>query len=287
MSAAPQSTQDTPHAMLARARTFLFVPANRPERIAKAFATGADQIIVDLEDAVVAADKAAARSALRGWLDANPGHRVVVRVNADGTQWHDEDIAACAHPGIAGVMLPKAESGKVMARVHAHSGKALLPIIETVGGLDELAAIAGADGCARLVFGKLDLAVELGLEPDESDPAELAFLPWRAQLVLASKRAGLAQPVDGVFTLIGDSDGLTQYARRARSHGFGAMLLIHAGQVAVVRDTFTPSASERDWARRVCDAAAASGGAAVVDGRMIDAPVLARAQRILASYSGN
>lgn len=270
---------------LARARGFLFVPANRPERIAKAFATGADQIIVDLEDAVVAADKPAARAALIHWLDANSGHTVVVRINADGTAWHEEDVAACTHPGVAAVMLPKAESGEVLTRVHARTGKAVLPIIETCGGIDALAAIAGADGCARLVFGKLDLAVELGLEADESDPHELAFLPWRAQLVLASKRAGLAPPVDGVYTVIGDAEGLQRSARRARSHGFGAMLLIHPGQVAVVRAAFTPSAAEREWAQRVCDAAAASGGAAVVDGRMIDAPVLARAQRILAAHA--
>lgn len=286
MSAQAQSQVATQTA-LTRARGFLFVPANRPERIAKAFATGADQIIVDLEDAVVAADKPAARAALLAWLDANPDHTVVVRINADGTEWHHEDVAACAHAGVAAVMLPKTESGAVLARVHARSGKGVLPIIETCGGIDELAGIAGAEGCVRLVFGKLDLAVELGLEPDESDPQELAFLPWRAMLVLASKRAGLAQPVDGVFTVIGDAEGLKRSALRARSHGFGAMLLIHPAQVSVVRDAFTPSAAEREWAQRVCDAAAASGGAAVVDGRMIDAPVLARAQRILAAHGAN
>lgn len=269
---------------LGRARSFLFVPATRPERIGKALATGADVVIVDLEDAVAPADKRAARDKLLAWLDDNPGQPVTVRINAAGTEWHEDDLAACRHPGVGGVLLPKAETGASLAHAHWASGKPILPIVETGAGLDALADIATAAGCARLVFGKLDLAVELDLVPDESDPEELVFLPYRAMLVLASRRAKLPPPVDGVFTAIGDADGLARYARRARHHGFGALLLIHPGQVPAVTAAFTPSEADIAWAKSVLAAAqAAGGGAAVFEGRMIDAPVIARAERILAA----
>jgi citrate lyase beta subunit len=206
-----------------------------------------------------------------------------VRVNAAGTAWHEDDLAACRHSGVAGVMLPKAENAAQMGHAFEASGKPLLPIIETGGGLEALGEIATAAGCARLVFGKLDLAVELDLVPDEADPEELVFLPYRAMLVLASQRAGLPAPVDGVFTAIGDAAALARYARRARRHGFGGVLLIHPAQVGPVAEAFTPSAADVEWARAVRAAAdAAGGGAAVLDGRMIDAPVIARADRILA-----
>ena len=268
---------------LERARTFLFVPANRVERIVKALATGTDVVVVDLEDAVAPADKPAARQALLTWLDSHPGERITVRINAADTQWHAADLAACRHSGIAGVMLPKADSAAQVEHAHDASGKPVLCIVETALGIEALPDIASARGCARLVFGKLDLAVELDLTPDESDPEELVFLPWRARLVLASQRAQLPAPVDGVFTLIGDDTGLARYAARARRHGFSGQLLIHPGQVAGASAAFTPSAQDIEWAHAVCRLAeAAGGGVVVLDGRMIDAPVIARAQRILA-----
>lgn len=269
---------------LARARGFLFVPASRPERIGKALATGVDVVIVDLEDAVAPADKRDARAKLVAWLDEHPGQPVTVRINAAGTDWHEDDLAACRHPGVGGVLLPKAESAASVAYVHEASGKPVLPIVETGTGLDALGEIAGVPGCTRLVFGKLDLAVDLDLVPDEADADELVFLPYRAMLVLASRRAGLPRPIDGVFTAIGDADGLARYARRARNHGFGALLLIHPAQVGPATAAFTPSETDVSWAKSVVAAAAAAGGgAAVADGRMIDAPVIARAERILAA----
>jgi citrate lyase beta subunit len=268
---------------LARARTFLFVPANRPERIAKALATGTDIVVVDLEDAVAPGDKTAARQTLLTWLDSSPDERVTVRINAADTEWHEQDLEACRHSGIAGVMLPKADSAMQVEHVHGASGKPVLCIIETGQGIEALAQIAGASGCVRLTFGKLDLAVELDLIPDESDPEELVFLPWRAMLVLASQRAGLPAPVDGVFTVIGDEAGLARYAKRARQHGFSGQLLIHPSQVTTAAAAFTPSAQDITWAQSVCCLGeAAHGGVVVLDGRMIDAPVMARAQRILA-----
>jgi citrate lyase beta subunit len=267
---------------LGRARTFLFVPASRPERIAKALASGADVVVVDLEDAVAPADKTAARQTLLTWLDSHPGEQVTVRINAADTQWHEDDLTACRHIGVGGVMLPKADSAQQVEHAHDASGKPVLCIVETAQGIEALTPIAGARGCARLIFGKLDLAVELDLIPDESDPEELVFLPWRALLVLASQRARLPAPVDGVFTVIGDDTGLARYAERARRHGFSGQLLIHPGQVAVASAAFTPSAQDIEWAQAVWRLAeSAKGGVVVLDGRMIDAPVMARAQRIL------
>ncbi|MGV8860281.1 MAG: HpcH/HpaI aldolase/citrate lyase family protein [Pseudomonas sp.] len=268
---------------LARARTFLFVPANRPERIGKALNSGTDVVVVDLEDAVAPVDKPAARLALLAWLDEHPDERVAVRINAADALWHEHDLEACRHTGIAAVMLPKADSAAQVQHAHGATGKPVLCIIETLQGIDALAPIADAPGCARLMFGKLDLAVELDLIPDESDPEELVFLPWRAMLVLASKRARLPAPVDGVFTAIGDQPGLARYAARARRHGFSGQLLIHPSQVTQAAAAFTPSTPDIGWARAVCELAdAAGGGVVVLDGRMIDAPVMARARSILA-----
>lgn len=273
---------------LARARTFLFVPASRPQRIGKAIAAGPDVVIVDLEDAVGPAEKVAARAALLAWLDENAAARVTVRINAAGTNWHEDDLVACRHPGIVGVVLPKAESAAQIAHVVETGGKQVLPIIETGAGLEMLGEIAKAVGCARLVFGKLDLAVELDLVPDETDPEELVFLPYRAMLVLASQRANLPAPVDGVFTAIGDADALGRYAVRARRHGFGGVLLIHPSQIGPVTVAFTPLPAEVEWARAVRAAAETSGGGVVVlNDRMIDAPVIARAERILAAVDSS
>lgn len=266
-------------------KTFLFVPANRPERIDKALASGADAVIVDLEDAVAPDAKDAARQALAGWLAAAGDRQpVLVRVNAVDTPWHAADLAVCRAGGIAAVMLPKAETAADMERVYATTQRPILPIIESALGVHHVLHIAQAPGCARLVFGKLDLAIDLGLEQADDDREEIVFQPYRAPLVLASRLAGLASPVDGVFTALDDGAGLAAYARRARRDGFGALLLIHPRQVAAVAVALAPAAQELAWAQRVMAASTdARGNAAVVDGRMIDAPVIARARRMLAT----
>lgn len=265
-------------------KTFLFVPANRPERISKALASGADAVIVDLEDAVAPEAKDTARHALAAWLDkATANQTVLVRVNGVGTPWHAADLQVCRAPGVAAVMLPKAETATDIADAHAATHLPILPIIESALGIYNALQIAQTPGCGRLVFGKLDLAMDLGLEPAQEDHEEHVFQAYRAQLVLASRLAALASPVDGVFTALDDDAGLAAYARRARRDGFGALLLIHPRQAATVAAALAPAAQELEWARRVLAASVeASGNAAVVDGRMIDAPVIARAKRLLA-----
>lgn len=256
--------------------SLLFVPANRPERIAKALAAGADAVIVDLEDAVPAAEKQAARAALGAALDA--ARPVMLRVNAADTSWFPADLELLAHPGIAAVVLPKAEHAEDVAVVaRAAAGRPVLPLVESALGFEQRMALAHAPGVARLVFGQIDFQADLGMRAGEDE-----LLPFRVALVLASRLAGIAPPIDGPTTALDDEALLRADTRRARRLGFGGKLCIHPRQVAVVNDCFTPGTDEVAWARRVIEADAKSGGAAVaVDGKMVDRPVVLRAQAIL------
>jgi citrate lyase subunit beta/citryl-CoA lyase len=262
-------------------RSLLFVPANRPERFDKALASGADRVIVDLEDAVAPHVKDEARAALMAWLDRPNGRAsdaVVVRVNSADTPWFADDLALAGHPGVAAVMLPKAEGPEALAALRQAGALALVPLIESAIGLAQLQAIAAAPGVQRLAFGSIDLQVDLGMRAARED--ELVY--FRSQLVLASRLAGLEAPIDGVTTALDDPACLKEDSLRARRLGFGGKLCIHPRQVAAVNEFFSPSAEELAWARRVLDAAAGSGGAAVaVDGKMVDKPVILRAQAIL------
>jgi len=262
-------------------RSYLFVPGDRPDRIAKARASGADAVIVDLEDAVAPANKLAARDAVAGALDV--AHPVVLRINGADTAWFADDARLAAHPGVGAVMLPKAASSEPVAALRlASGGKPVLALIESAAGMANLAALAAAAGVARLVFGSIDFQLDLDIADDD-----LALLAFRSQLVLASRLANLPPPVDGVTTALDDETRIELEARRARSLGFGAKLCIHPRQVAIVNSAFSPSEAELTWAQRLVDAAAAADGAAVaVDGKMVDAPVLARARRLLAARRG-
>jgi citrate lyase subunit beta/citryl-CoA lyase len=258
-------------------RSLLFVPADRPERFAKALASGADAVIVDLEDAVAPEAKDGARAALADWLAAGQAP-VVVRINGADTEWFGADLALLARPGVAAVMVPKAERARDLGRVReAAPSVALLPLIETAGGIDRLREVAGAPGVERLVFGSIDLQLDLGIHGDGEE-----LLLFRSQLVLATRLAQLAPPVDGVCTAIDDAAALAAEAQRARRLGFGAKLCIHPRQVAVVNEAFSPDAAEVAWAERVLAAAARAQGAAVaLDGKMVDKPVLLRAAAVL------
>ncbi len=265
------------------AKSYLFVPADRPERFDKALTSGADAVIVDLEDAVAPAAKDMARSALAAWLAARPAGApgMVLRCNAAETPWFDADLALAAHPAVMAVMLPKAEAPAAIARVVAARGAGtalpVIALIESAAGLAAVRAIASTPGVQRLAFGSIDLQVDLGLR----DATEDELLPWRLELVLASRLAGIERPIDGVTTAFDDAERLATDVQRARRLGFGAKLCIHPRQVAGVRAGLRPSAHELDWAQRVLAAAAASAGAAVaVDGKMVDKPVLLRAEAI-------
>ncbi len=270
--------------MIAQARSFLFVPAARPERFAKALASGADAVIIDLEDAVAPEDKDAARHMLAGGFDAlTPADRarLVVRINAAGTPWCDGDrtlVQRLGAGGLAAVMLPKAES--VAALSGWPAGLGLLPLVESVEGLTATDELAAAPGVLRLAFGNLDFQADAGMACEADEPE---LMPVRLALVLASRRAGIAPPVDGITAATDDAPQVTAAAQRARRMGFGAKLCIHPAQVAPVHAAFTPDAAQLDWARRVLAAAQGQGGAFRLDGRMVDAPVIRLAQRVAAA----
>ncbi len=270
---------------LASSRSFLFVPATRPDRFSKALGSGADAVIIDLEDAVAPGEKVKARQLLsQAWagLPAPACERVLVRVNAAGTAWHDDDLALLSSLGVAGVMLAKAEHADQLLHVSSVLGVscALVPLIESVAGLDAADALARSPQVLRLAFGNIDFQADVGLVcgPDEAE-----LMPIRLAVLLASRRARLAAPIDGVTADLRDAARFELDLRRSRSGGFGAKLCIHPSQVAGANQAFTPSAAEIAWARRVISASAVANGAVVsLDGRMVDAPVVLLAHRMLA-----
>ena len=273
---------------LAAARSFLFVPANRPERFAKALSSGSDAVIIDLEDAVAPSEKLAARGQLAtafGGFTGSDQARVVLRINAAGTPWFEEDLnllQSLVGQGLCAAMLPKAESAVVLQQLALRLGPgcALLPLVESLAGLDAVDALASAPQVLRLAFGNLDFQADLGLACGLD---EVELLPVRLALVMAARRAGLAPAIDGVTANTKDELQLQLDTARSRRGGFGAKLCIHPAQVASVNAGFAPSAAELEWARRVLAACeAAGGGVFSLDGRMVDAPVLRLAQRTLA-----
>lgn len=270
---------------LARARSFLFVPGDRPERLPKALASGAHAVIADLEDAVAPEDKPAARQALaQAWGALAPAQRerLLVRINAPGTAWHDDDmtlLCELAQRGLAGVMLPKAESVAVIGRVAQVALAPVLPLIESSQGLHALDLLTRAPGVLRLAFGHLDFQADLDLHC-EGDERELDCV--RLALTMASRRAGLPAPVDGVTAALDDAARLDSDVARSRRLGFGAKLCIHPQQVGPVNEGLGPTQAQRAWAQRVLEANRTLGtGAFRLDGQMIDAPVLQRARRML------
>ena len=258
-------------------RSYLFVPGNRPDRFAKACASAADAVIVDLEDAVPPDDKASARVSIVQWVSAE--HPVLVRINGAETPWFREDLELAALPGVVGIVIPKAEQVDDIITVarHATPTSAIVPLIESARGFANALAIARVPGVQRLAFGSIDFEFDLGIRGDGEE-----LLHFRSQLVLVSRLAGVRAPVDGVTTDLRDGERIAVDTLRARRLGFGGKLCIHPNQVAAVNDGFSPDEGEVAWARRVLEAAAVAKGAAVaVDGKMVDAPVIAKAGAIV------
>jgi citrate lyase subunit beta/citryl-CoA lyase len=249
-------------------RSYLFVPGDRPDRFAKACASGADAVIIDLEDAVPPAERESARAHVARWL--SPEHPVLIRISG-----LNEDLALCDRPGVAGVVLPKAERIEDLAAI-PHTR--LLPMIETALGFWNLNAIAHAPHVERLMFGTIDFQLALGIEGEAEE-----LLYFRSQLVLVSRIAGLPPPIDGITTTFYTPEPVRADTQRARRLGFGGKLCIHPAQVPVVNECFGPTAEEIAWAKRVVEAAANTNGEAIsLNGEMIDRPVVARAESILA-----
>ena len=259
-------------------RSYLFVPGNRPDRFAKAAASGVDVVVIDLEDAVPPDEKKVARAALSEWLCANDTP-IAVRVNDVNSEWFRDDIALCRAPSVKAVMLPKTERiDDIFLCEFAGKPTDILPMIETAQGFRNVVAIAQHRLTNRLVFGNVDFQLDLGIDGDDEQ-----LLYFRSQIVLASRIGNLLAPVDGVSITLDDAAQIERDTLRARRLGFGAKLCIHPKQVAAVNAAFVPAEKDVEWARKVVAAAAASHGAAIaVDGRMVDRPVILKAQEILA-----
>ncbi|MGO4147599.1 CoA ester lyase [Paenarthrobacter sp. YAF11_1] len=261
--------------------TALFVPGDRPERFAKAVAAGAGVIIIDLEDAVAPASKAAALAAVADSL-MDGGIRALVRVNPKDSETHDAEISVLleiafkAGHGLLGLVLPKADDPQLVAELLGLFPRdlALVPLIESAAGLVNALDLARVPGVSRLAFGAIDFALDVDASGEDR------FLDHaRSQLVVASRAAGIAAPLDSPCVDIQDEDEIAESALLAKKFGFGGKLCIHPRQVSIAAAAFVPSEAEVAWAHSVIGA---EGSAVQVDGQMIDRPVTDRAKRILA-----
>jgi citrate lyase subunit beta/citryl-CoA lyase len=262
------------------ARSWLFVPSTRPDRFAKAAASGADRVILDLEDAVAPSEKAEARRNLMSAVIPRDVP-VYVRVNSALTPWFEDDLAVAATLAIEGILLPKADSAAHVERAARAiaPNHAIVPIIETAVGLWNVLEVARAARVERLVFGALDFALDTGMHDKDG-----AFDAVRSRIVVASKVAGIAAPVDFVTLAIDDQDLLKADATRSRHFGFGGKLCIHPKQIAATNDAFRPTEHEVEWARGILAEQERRRGDAVFahQGALVDRPVLERARRIVA-----
>ncbi|TQM36750.1 HpcH/HpaI aldolase/citrate lyase family protein [Pseudonocardia cypriaca] len=284
-----------------RLRTLLFVPGDRPDRIPKAAAAGADGIAIDLEDAVALSRKDAARRSVTEVLGALPpsGRVVTVRINAvdSGLAEADVDALEPVLDRVHLVIVPMSSSPDAVRAAAALLGKAerraglepgrtgIIPLVETAAGIAEARDIAAADERVHtLAFGPADLSRELGVTPT-ADGEELFVA--RCQLVLAAAAAAKPQPIDGPHLDLDDADGLARSAAKARRLGFGGKQVLHPRQIPVVASAFAPATGELRWARRVDEAFRAAEAAGVSsirldDGTFVDYPIAHRARALLA-----
>lgn len=270
--------------ILAFSSNFLFVPGTRPERFLKALDSGANAVVLDLEDAVPEEDKELARNAIRtAWptFSAEQKNRLVIRSNSPGSKFYAADLILAQELNVECILIPKSESqDEVNGAALILPKTAIIPMIETAIGLDQLREIANSNQVIRLALGNLDLQADLGMICDQD---ETQLQTARYQIVLASRLAQIAPPIDGVTPSTDDVERINRDAKRAKAMGFGGKLCIHPKQVSIVKSAFMPSQDELAWAQRVIDADKASkGGAVKLDGRMIDRPVVLLAQRTLA-----
>lgn len=276
-------------------RSLLFVPADRPERFAKAAASGADALILDLEDSVAPEKKDAGRAAIAEWLAGERPVATFVRVNPLDSGLTGADLAAVLPGRPDGLVLPKAEGAAsveaLIGRLGAAPVPAILPIAtETPAAIFQLGGY-GAVGphLAGLTWGAEDLPAAIGAATSREEDGRYTppYEMVRSLTLFAAHAAGVAA-IETVFPRIDDAQALAAYVARARRDGFTGMMAIHPAQVAVINRGFTPTQAEVARARAVIDAFAAHPGvgALKLDGKMIDRPHLVQAQRIIAMGDG-
>lgn len=262
------------------ARSLLFVPGNRPDRFEKAAASAADVVICDLEDAVPSGDKAMARQHVARWLRS--AGAAWVRLNVlDGPDFAADREELLGARGLLGIVVPKATDPDRLAAAASSfpPGLQMIALVETAAGIQQAYDIAAVQAVVRLAFGSIDFALDIDAVEDDD-----ALLYARSRLVIASRAARIAAPIDGVTTALYDDTLVDTEARHARHLGFSGKLCIHPKQVDAVNRAFTPTDEEVRWARSITGGGA-DAGLRQVEGRMVDAPVAARAHRILQRVS--
>ncbi len=260
-------------------RSLLFVPGSRPERFEKALNSGADMICIDLEDAVLPRDKVLARQAVVSFIKQHPG--ICVRINPTSTDTGMQDLAALSANKPAAVMLAKCDNVEDVELAQQLLGCAqttIIPLIETINGLENAAEIAAASGAVKaMMLGGADMAAELGCE-FSYEP----LLYVRSQLVVAAAKAGVSL-IDVPFVDIKDQTGLDQETRKVRALGFAAKAAIHPNQIPTIHQAFMPTEAQIEYAQAVMEAVdSPDAGVVVVKGRMVDRPIILASQRVLA-----
>ena len=256
-------------------RSMLFLPASNPRAIAKARESGADLVVLDLEDAVKPEDKEQARAAAAAAVAIEWPMPVAIRVNGVGSKWHDDDLEAVSHSKVHLVVLPRAASADAVRATNEWVGRPTLAMIETAAGV--LAAPEIARECAGLIAGTNDLAADLHLPPDAGrEPLQTAL----QSIVLAARAAGIVV-FDGVFNGLDDDEGFIAQAAEGRWLGFDGKSLIHPSQVEPCHRAFAPSEAEIDRARRLIATATATGGAERFEDQMIERMHVEAAERLL------
>lgn len=268
--------------------TLLYVPADRPDRVAKALASAADVVLVDLEDAVAPSHKAPARENLAGLLGGLSGRRsavgaVQVRINHASTPWHADDVATVAGlpPGV-GARIPKVESAdEVRALAAAMPGRALHLLVESALGVERAFEVAAASPqVASIGLGEADLRSDLRLDGEDG-------LLWsRGRVVVAARAAGLPAPVMSAYTNVRDLDGLASSCRAGRTLGFCGRTAIHPAQLDTIREAFLPTSGEVAAAREVLERVGSAslegvGAVALADGTFLDVAMVERARWVL------
>jgi citrate lyase subunit beta / citryl-CoA lyase len=278
-------------------RSLLFCPANEHRKVARLAQSGADAVVLDLEDAVADAHKAAARTAAREALSGIAGVTRCVRINSLGTGYAAADVAAVVCPELEAIVLPKAETvqdlrrlDRLIARAEAENGMRsgairVLALIETCAGIAAGAEIvAAAPRLCRTIFGAGDLGVDLGLPTIRGDLSP-ALAYGRAKIVYDARAAGLPPPIDGPCLRVRDLTGLARDSEIARALGHGGRLCLHPDQVQVVNEIFAPDPEEVGFARRVLEAFAeaerAGSASILVDDLFVDYPIAHKAERIV------
>ena len=273
---------------LADTKTWLFVPATRIDRVEKAFASGADAVIVDLEDAVAQVDKAQARTALKDYYaaqhEAKSYRPIWLRINKADSAEFAKDLALCQQlPRLAGVVLAKAEQAADIEKVYQETRLPVIAVIENAIGLYRANEMAKASGLLAFSYGFLDLCNDLQVQVGTAS-ADIIANQIRYQLILTSKVHQLLAPIDSVYADFNDSKGLHKRVQLWSQMGMSGMLCIHPKQVDIVKQALQPTDSELEFAQRVIEEYERSGQAVFkIEGNMVDAPVIERSYQVLSN----